>query len=607
MDDTPPPLATPLPGAVPSSPFGAPPSVAGGFGSRPVRAPGHPSDDPAKREAADRTYAAAREFEELLPTDARENRLAVFRLDPRTGFKRGHRPVGTVLASKVKELRLSSPEGQGALENHLLTSYGKGLYSCEPVNAHGQRLEKLAAFTVATSPEYLRVSNPDDPIDDQDEPRTGFGKRGRGKSRADDDDEDDDDRGQVDVRDMMDGFKEMRSSEAAANANSKGSMLEIMLLMSKEQRQADETRRRDERDEERKRDDKTREDRRIEEERKRDERKAEERREDERRKDADERRREDRQREEKAAEMRLTMLSGLITAAMPILQKILEPKKDDLLGTVLGKVLDNSGQQNATKELIAGMREVQTVNAQVQVEGMKSTMAMQNTMNQEFMKQAIAMARERPEASDAGGSWKDPNALAALMGGVGSLMGQLFPGRAAGAAPAGTPAIAAPQPGQQTAPAAPQQQTIPTGMDAVVRSLIALQTGMDAQGRPLTIEQQQLAYNIVFEEMPDDLAQAISTGDQAAISRISQPIIVANARYVQWVSQPEVQAWLGKFMLELKPQVAQMLKDEADEAAAAARPVESAQVQPQPQPTPAPVATPAPEPVKPVVPLESPV
>lgn len=570
MDDTPPPLAAPIPGAVPSaSPFGAPPAVGGGFGQRQIAAPGRPAEDPAKREQADRNYAAAKEFEDALPADARENRLAVYRLRPSTGFKVGHRPIGHILYSVVKDMKLSSPDNKGALENYCLTHFGKGLYSCEPVNAHGTRLEKLAAFTVATHEEYTRVTNPEDPLDGEDQPRRGFGNRGRNRSRDDDDDGDDGGEGSVDVKDLVDGFRQAATETKAAESNSSQSMLQIMLLMSKEQRQADEQRRRDERQEEQRREDKEREARRADDERRRAD---EERRRDERRteeKKEDERRREDREREAKAAESRLTMLSGLFTAAVPLLQKLFEPKKDETLGLVLSKVLDNSSQQSATKELMAGMREVQTINAQVQVEGMKSTMAMQQTMNQEFMKQAIAIAREKPEG-DAGGSWKDPNAIAALMGSAAQFIGQIMPPRSAGPAAIAAPAgAAAPQPG---APAATGAPDLPTGMEAVVRSLIALQSGMDANGRPLTSDQQQLAYNILLDEMPDDLAQAISTGDQAGISRISQPVIASNPRYIAWVSQPDVQQWLGKFLTDLRPQVAEMLKEEAAEDQAQSQP-----------------------------------
>lgn len=574
MDDTPPPLQAPIPGAVPSSPFGAPPGVSGGFGSRTAAAPGRPADDPQKREASDKSYALAKEFEESLPADAREHRLAVYRLDPKTGFKKGHRPVSHILFSQVKEMRLQTAEGKGALENFILTTVGKGLYSCEPVTAHGQRLEKLAAFTVATSSEYNRVSTTEDPIDGDDAPRSSFGRRGRGRNRDEDDGDDEgDDRGTVDVKDMVDGFRQLSSETAGTAANSSNNMLQMMLLMSKEQRQADEARRREEREEERRREDKVRDERRIDEERRRtdedrrrDERRAEERKE-------EERRREDREREAKAAESRMTMLTGLVTTLAPILGEVFKPKKDETLALVLGKVLDNSGQQSATKELITGMREMQTIGAQVQMEGAKSAMAMQSTMMAEMMKQAISMSRERPEVESAGGSWKDPNALAALMGSAASLMGQLLP-KSAPAAPAGTaPALPAPQQPGQPAPTAPSGGAeLPTGMEAVVRSMIAMQTGMDASGKPLTQEQQQLAVNIIFDEMPDDLAQAIATGDQAAISRISQPTILANPRYIQWVSQPDVQAWLGKFLTDLRPEVARMLADEAAEANAAAKP-----------------------------------
>lgn len=538
-----------------------------------------------------------KEIEASLPPRAKEYRFAIFPVRPGTEHKATHRPLKTILWSDWKNEGL---EDDGALASYLERILGPGRYLIEPRDAHGKRVEKLAAFTIATDEE--EEADMYDYDDDEMDMMPARGGRRRNRRRRGytedlpylppDDDDDDPVESRANVADMLSEQARLQSREREQVTRSSNDMVNTMLLMNQQTQRREDERRAEERRREEALAEARREEARREDDRRRDEerRREEARREDLRREE--ERRAEERRREEDRANQRMQLMMGSFTAAIPLLQKMFEPKNNNnntLLETIIAKtmepredathalllkhVLDKSQGDQSINQVIQGMANVSKATVDMLQQQFSSMQGVTSEMYQSAMKRALDVAMKNPHATE-----EDRGVLGQIldiMGGAGELLGnlrgaqpqQMIPGMVPGQPMPGQPMPQQMMPGQvpgqmpvqqqQQQPAPGEQvetmEDIPTGIRAVGACLMAIQ-----QGQYQDQAQYQNLLALMIREMPGEVRQAVATNDEATVMTQCGQAFAADPDLRAWITSPGVVHWLREFLGQLAPQIESM-------------------------------------------------
>jgi len=591
MDDL---LGASPPGAQSSSaPPGAPPPPPGA-----PRAPGRPARDPEQRAASDERYAKMKEFEDRLPKAAREMRVAVYECRRGTESKASARPIDRILYSDWDELDLREED---ALRDYLTERYGPGRYYMEPQDAHNRKLDKLPSWVVNA---YEDEDDMD--IGDDDAPRgRGRGRTLRRRAFVDDYDGGDDPLVEADplasranIADALTMQARSLHEQQQDAAKEQSSMLQTMMLMQQQQDQArrEEERRREELREERRREEQ-REERERErlraeqEERRREEEREERRREEERlRREHQERMEADRRAWEAQVQQQNKKME-LMVAALPVLQKMFEPKTDPMLAQMMQRmteggdktdptqmlllkhVLEKNGQNDSMQTMVSGLSEMSKMSSQLMSEQVRSLMQTTNEINQESIKQALSAARRGgDDGDDKGMMGQVVEALSNAGGLVDMLSGK---GQDVPQPPQvpqsqmGYPQQHQPMPQAQQQPPPPPPQgpavqgqipegapPVPTGIEAVGGSLIAI----SRQEYQSEQEYQQLIA-FMLSEMPHNLRVAVAESDEDQIFQICSETFMGNAELRQWIAQPGVSDWLRQYLRQLAPLVQQTINE----------------------------------------------
>jgi hypothetical protein len=394
---------------------------------------GRPAIGAAQRALSDERYTQITEMLESLPPSAREFKFNVFEGSRRTGLKKGFMPIQTILYSKYKDLGLND---EPTLCAYLKQEHGSGFYVVEAYDNLNARIERIPAIKV-------KAGNEDDMDDDDDEydderPRRRRRSRGGWRQRDDWDDEDDNDT-RVNLADMMSTVGRQSTAQVSQVAKSSNDMLSMLMMTQQsnaEARAAEERRRDEQRAEERKTEERRAEERRRDQEKERELRDEREERRREESKQAYERE-EARRREENIRLMaesnkKTEVLLTAFTAAIPVIQKMFEPKEDKtlpllvasmskppdpMLGTLLQTIIAKANDPGTTGMMMQQMMEMSKISSQMTSEQMKGMMALSNDMNGTIMKKAMEMMMASPEGKTPEGK----SMIEQVMGALGSV------------------------------------------------------------------------------------------------------------------------------------------------------------------------------------------
>ena len=562
MDDLqqPPPDLPPLPGA-----------------PAPPRAQGRPPADPGARAASDRRYAALLEMESILPAKAKDARFAVFRARA-NDTKAATRPAMRILTTTWRDMGLDDP---GALASYLQEKLGPGRYLIEPQDAHNQRLTKLPAWIQATDEE----SEGGVMVEEEDEPGMPTLRRGWAHRPSEDEGEDPEDltpqERSTNAMDFLTTSVRLQNEQTKENAMQAQSMLQSMLVLNQQaedrRREAEAERRKEEADARRREDERR-------EERRREERLAEEHRREEDRKRDEERREErklDIQRQIEASNKRLELVMGAVSALVPVIAKVLDRKEDPMQSAILAfltkdktadptqimllkHILDKSQSGDHLTTMVQSMGEMSKMSSSMMAEQMKSMFLTMNQFQQEAMKKVMAMALANPHIDE-----EEKSTFQQVMeaiSGASSLITGLTGGQQAPPQPQPLPM---PQPQQMLQPLpvplpAPQQEQpppLPMGIAGVGACLMTIQ-----QKQYPDQATYQKVVEMLIDNMPDDLRQAVVDGDEAKIVEQCVPVFQQEPELKAWVMQPDMFDWIRSFLSDLVPMLQSSEQEQEQEA-----------------------------------------
>ena len=581
------------PGSPPAS--AVPPTAHPPPASTTARAPGRPARSAEQRAEADARYQQILEVQKALPARAREVRMAIFEARPGTGHKGHHLPLKTILFEQWKEAGLAD---EGALASWLEENLGPGLYLVETRDAHNKRIDKIPNFTIATD-EEANMAYDDDYDENEDVmivPRHGRRRRRRRRRYTEDvpyevdDEEEDVIEARSNIADMLTEQARLQAKERETTTRSTTDTMSLIMQMQHSQNEArerlvrDERAREERRSEERRQEmrleeERRREERRTEEDRRRDERKLEEERRREERKAEEERRREERLRDENRSQSRMQTTLAAVTAAIPVILKMIEGKPNTLQEAVLAKVmappatdpnqtlllkhiLDKNQGEQSIQSMIGSIVEMQRATGSIMTEQMRGAMTTQAEMSQALTKRVLDMALNNPNVTE-----EDKGTLGQLMdiisGASGIINNLTGPGQQSQPVPMMPQPVAmipgAPQPDQVSMQqVGPVQQQVPvmetpTGIRAVGACLMTIQ----AQAYQ-TQEQYQEILAFMVSEMPDEVRQAVAAGDEMTVLSLCAQTFEADPELKAWITAPNTVQWVRQFLSQLAPQIEQM-------------------------------------------------
>ena len=553
----------------PPQPQAAPPQTA--------RAPGRPSGDPEQRALRDARYAQQQDLLKALPADVTSPRLCVFRAKP-NGLVISSRPIDKIPLQKWIDADLTSMEN---LKAFLEEKYGPGDYKLVAQDAHGKTCSTIPAFSVNTGDDDM-PRDPDgyDADDYEDDRPTGRRRRppfGR-RPVLDDDDDLDLDLPRSSRNANMADFLEVQAQTKQQESQRSESMITAMIAMQQQQQAAAERAAADRREEDRRREEMRREEAKLEAERevKREEARREEARREEDRRREEAKQAEDRRRDEmrsmmEASTKKMETLLGLATAAVPVISKLLEPRTDPTLSTVLAKVLgddkkdtdpvtimllknmlDGKERQSGITEQLQAFQAMQKVGSEMLSDQMRSVMQTSNEMQTMLIKRIMENMDNKDDDDD------KPGMLGQIMDavkGASEVVGTLTQGQPQGA-PAQQPWPQMPQQDQQQQTPQQQQQSpqhpalpapavpaAPTGIPAVGAALKALQMGVPANN-----EEALGLVSFAIDNMPDNLRAAVVAGSEQQVLAICGDTFMATPDLSSWIMQPGVLDWLRAFV-----------------------------------------------------------
>lgn len=525
-----------------------------------------------------------------LPAEAREYRIGVYEARRGMDAKASHRPLERILWPKWEELGL---QDVSALRSYLEERHGSGRYYLEPQDAHNRRLDRLPAWTITTDEDEDM-----DEYDDDDHPRRrgggGWHRRSSGRRRPYVDDYDDDDdpilagnfgadpvAERASIADLLTVQAKQAAAEKEAASKGQSDMMSTILLLQSQQAEAQ--RRADE-----KREEQMREERRLEREREERRREEENRRWEEK---LEERRREEARQAEQtrimmeASNKKTETMVALVTAGLPLIQKLFEPKSDPVTQALLAKtteekgtdpvmmmllknMLDKQNGNESMQQMIASMGEMSRMSSQLMTEQMKNMLTTTNDLNSQVIKRALDLAMDNPHATD-----EDKGMLGQIVEALGSAS-SLVDAFGGGKQP---PQQGAHLPPQQQHPQHPPQphsgdsqqpQGATQGDQVPAQSSIPQPRGIEAVGGVMmavyakaysTEQEYQQLISFMLSEMPDNLRQAVAAGDESSIIEICTPAFLENAELRGWITTEGVADWIRAFLQQLQPLVAESM------------------------------------------------
>jgi len=504
-----------------------------------------------------------------------------------TEHKATHRPVKTILWSEWQSEGL---EDDGALASYLERTIGSGRYLIEPRDAHGKRVEKLATFTISTDEEE------DDDMayyDDDDDmimiPRGGRRRRRRRGFTEDlpyvpEEDDDDPVETRSNIADMLTEQARLQARERESSHRTSNDMVQTMLFLSQQDKEAQERRREEDRRQEAAREQLKREEWRREEDRRAEEKRREEERQREERRREDDRRAEERRQADERSAQRLQMTMAAFQAAIPLIQKMLEGKPNTLMETILAKsmepkedatqalllkhVLDKSQGEQSINSVINGMASVSKATVDMLQQQFASMQGVTSEMYQTAMKRALDVAMKNPHATE-----EDKGVLGQvmeIMSGAGDLLSNLRGGQP----PQQQPMMQVPLqqvplqqvPLQQVPLQQPPMQQPPMQQPPMQQPQADLTPLQTVGGCLMTIHaqayQSQDQYlellSLLVKEMPTEVRQALANGDETTVLSLCAPTFGADPELKAWITSPGTMDWLRQFLAQLSPQVEQM-------------------------------------------------
>ena len=514
----------------------------------------------------DARYQSIQDLISALPAQARENRIAIYRARPDGRFRNSRPPIKELLQSEFIEEGLGETE---TLKTWVSEKLGPGQWWLEAHDNAGHKIEKIPGWCVDTrmDEDMQEDGFSDDDLLDQRPARGRRGSRDRYRLRYADGEDDDDDlddlveRGnpkssRANVVDFVVGSAAAKAAEAQAAVRSQSDLMSSLMLI-QQQNQAEAARREEERrreEKEERRREEERDERRREAEREKREREAEaerrryEERLEERKRDEDRRDRELKAQIE-AGTKRTEMMLSLISAAMgsPLLLNMINRKheKDPMLDTLLQATLARSNDSGAMGAIVTAMTEASKAGTSIMMEQMRSAITSMTEVQQMMLKQAMKTAMANPNLGD-----EEKSTFSQVMEaiqGASSIVSSLTANRQS--APPAQTFQALQQPTQQM-PQQPQQQTQalpapaqaqqaqqapvatepePVGIEAVVHGLVTLADG----GVTSATDQNSLVF-LILQEMPEDLGQAIVTGDEERVLSLCLPVIQSDQELYTW-------------------------------------------------------------------------
>lgn len=568
-----------------------------------------PGDEPAKvgrppigamqRAMSDQKYQATVDMMEAMPASVMELRFRVFDGNPRTRQKDSFNAREEILLSKFKDMGFKDED---TLRAYIQEKHGDGFYIVEAFDAHNMRLDKIPPIRVKAGDFDM-----DDEFDDDDRARPRR-QRSRGSWRDRDgwDDDEDPRDARANTADLMSTVSRQQTAQVTQVAKSSQDMM-TMLMMSNQQaaetRAAEDRRREEQRAEERKREETRAEERRREQEQERkEERDREERRREEQR--SEQRRDDDRRALEQralmeAANKKTELLLGVFTAAIPVVQKMFEPKKDEMLpillsnmnkppdpmlSVLLQSILAKANDPGASGLMLQQMMEMSKLSGGMMAEQFKGMMSMSSEMQNTVMKRALDMMMSSPQGQTPEGKSMIEQVMG-ILGAAADIVKPFMTAPAPAALPAParqaravqhTPAQPATTP-QGMTPAGPVTPAVPmtpdgrpialkhpNGVDKTAaelhwESLTPEQQAAEAQDAPKgtkavlaclkSIHTQQFGnqneyqqlIGYMVDQMPLDLRVAVLDNDEIKVAMIVTPVAKAEAELWTWLTLPETQ------------------------------------------------------------------
>lgn len=535
----PPPPGAPAPVAQPGAP-GFMPSSYGGYPAAPTlpNPQGRPSKDPDAQERRAKDAAALSKFVEALPKEATDYRVAVFRLKGRRGTQREHRPVLRILLSELEEQTSSGGDPKDYIENRLSERFGDrpGRFICIAQNAHGKPIDKIASFEITLNMDDEEEDDMDDEEYEEipvlDEPPFSHGGRPgevpwwQQQPPAPPHEPPPDAMAQATA--LLDRQRTSEQSNTALmlgmfqnmqqQAQQSSQMMTTMLMSMSQDRERREAEQRD---------------------RERAEREA---------RDREERNR---------SESRMALFAALAPAFAPVLNRMVEGKKDEVTPVLLAKLLDSDNNRQGAHELIALMSEASKQQVLMQGEMARQNMQQQAETNKSMISHVLQMAQQSVEAQrqlDQNHEDGPMDTFANILGALTPLLQNaqgapasmpvtnVQPVQAVSPAPVQQPVARSQPPVDRTAEAQatrphaaqPSRETHPqyTDADWIRASLTTIRQMHAGQIPP---EQRWAAMQWMASVLPQELLQAIASSDEQQVNIQCAEAVLSDPTITEWL------------------------------------------------------------------------
>ncbi len=545
-------------------------------GSYPPGAPtlpnpqGRPSKDPDAQERRAKDAAALGKFMEALPKEATDYRVAVYRLKGKRGMQREHRPVLRILLSELEEQTDTGGDPKDYIQNRLSERYGErpGRFICIAQNAHGKPIDKIAPFEIT-----LNMDGEDDEMEEDDEYEdipvmdSPFGPNGEqqddvpwwhkpppGAPRDPPPDV------MVQATALLDRQRNSEQSNTALmlgmfqnmqqQAQQSSQMMTTMLMTMNQDRERREAEQRD---------------------RERQEREA-------------------RDREERSrSENRVALFAALAPALAPVLNRVVEGRKDEVTPVLLAKLLDSDNNRQGAHELIALMSEASKQQVLMQGEMARQNMQQQAETNKSMISHVLQMAQQSVEAQralDANREEGPMDTFANILSAVTPLLQNAQGAPSTGTMPQPMPQAAPPQPHPRPAPPPrpapvdqpaeaqarrpqegqqPSRETHPHYSDAdwIRASLTTIRQMHAGQIPP---EQRWAAMQWMATVLPHNLLQAIASNDEQQVQVQCMEAVLSDQTITNWLlddGEEYLREIISDFGMLLRQEVSELQAQDA--------------------------------------------